>query len=56
MKWVTRAGANVDRIACLWQIRKLVDPKVEFLFVTHEKLMEPAKKGSVAGILGDSLS
>lgn len=33
MKWVTRKGAKVDRIACPWLITKFVDPDAEFLFV-----------------------
>ncbi len=44
MKWVTRAGANVDRIACPWLIRKFVDPEAEFLFVPADKVREVAKK------------
>ena len=26
MKWITREKVKVDRLACLWLIRKLVDP------------------------------
>ena len=33
MKWVTRANANVDRVACPWLIKRFVDPDAEFLFV-----------------------
>ena len=31
--WVTRRGVHVDRIACSWFIRKLIDPKARFKFV-----------------------
>ncbi len=31
--WVTRARPKVDRIACPWLIRRLVDPRAVFLFV-----------------------
>ena len=34
MKWVTRAGAHIDRAACAWLIRRFVDPAAEFGFVT----------------------
>jgi hypothetical protein len=33
MKWVTRAGVGVDRMACAWIIRRHIDPAAEFLFV-----------------------
>jgi hypothetical protein len=33
MKWVTRAGCHVDRAACAWLIRRVLDPAAEFLFV-----------------------
>lgn len=32
--WVTRARPKVDRIACPWLIRRLVDPAAIFLFVS----------------------
>jgi hypothetical protein len=44
LKWVTREGAKVDRIACPWLIRKFVDAKAEFLFVPAEKVMKVAEK------------
>src|SRR2546429_10031071 len=34
MKSVTRANANVDRVACPWLIKRFVDPQDEFLFVS----------------------
>lgn len=33
MKFVTRAHAKVDRIACPWLIHRFVDPQAEFHFV-----------------------
>ena len=33
MKWVTWENIGVDRMACIWLIRRWVDPKAEFLFV-----------------------
>ncbi len=31
--WVTRKGVHIDRIACAWLIRRLVDPDAQFKFV-----------------------
>lgn len=39
MKWVTRAGAKTDRVACPWLIRKFIDPQAEFLFVPAEQVL-----------------
>lgn len=33
MRWATRAGCHVDRAACAWLIRRLLDPDAEFVFV-----------------------
>jgi hypothetical protein len=30
MKWITRANANVDRVACPWLIKRFVDSEAEF--------------------------
>lgn len=42
MKWVTRAHAKVDRIACPWLITRFVDAQAEFLFVPADEVMEVA--------------
>lgn len=34
MKWVTRSGPHVDRMACAWLIRRFIDPDAQFCFVT----------------------
>ena len=34
MKWATRAHMHIDRAACAWLIRRLVDPGAEFVFVS----------------------
>ena len=44
MKWVTRARAKVDRIACPWLITHFVDENAEFLFVPKEMVQETAMK------------
>ncbi len=43
MKWVTREGAKVDRIACPWLISKFIDTKPEFVFVPRDKVQEVAE-------------
>src|SRR5437868_9215414 len=44
MKWITRERVKVDRVACPWLIRKLIDPHAEFLFVPEDKVMEVAQR------------
>lgn len=46
MKYVTRAHAKVDRIACPWLIKRFVDKDAEFLFVESDKVMETAESQS----------
>jgi hypothetical protein len=33
MKWVTWESIGVDRMACIWLIRRWIDPAAQFLFV-----------------------
>jgi hypothetical protein len=44
MKWITRAGVKVDRVACPWLIRKFIDREAEFLFVPTEQVVETAER------------
>ena len=44
MKWVTRENANVDRIACPWLIKRLIDADAEFLFVGRDEVLEVADR------------
>ncbi len=44
MKWVTRAKARVDRIACPWLIRRFIDRQAEFLFVPDAEGLETASR------------
>lgn len=44
MKYVTRARAKVDRIACPWLIKRFIDPEAEFLFVDADRVMEVAER------------
>jgi hypothetical protein len=43
MKWVTREGARVDRIACPWMIQRFIDKEAEFLYVSKDKVLETAR-------------
>src|ERR1044071_7822594 len=33
MKWVTWQNIGIDRMACIWLIRRWIDPKAEFTFI-----------------------
>ncbi len=44
MKWITRSNVKVDRVACLWLIRRFVDQAAEFLFVEEAQLLEAAAR------------
>lgn len=44
MKWVTRKNARVDRIACPWLIKRFIDKKAEFIFVSADKVLTVADK------------
>jgi hypothetical protein len=46
MKYVTRAHAKVDRIACPWLIKRFIDTDAQFLFVEADKVMETAQRES----------
>ncbi len=43
MKFVTRAHAKVDRIACPWLIRRFIDAEAEFLFVAATEVLSTAR-------------
>jgi hypothetical protein len=44
VKWVTRARPKVDRVACPWLIKRFIDSKAEFLYVSPEQVVEVAKR------------
>jgi hypothetical protein len=44
MKWITREKVKVDRVACPWLIKKIVDPQAEFLFVPADQVLEYAQR------------
>lgn len=43
MKWVTRLHPKMDRIACIWLIRRLIDPEAEIVFVPEHRIHPEAK-------------
>ena len=44
MKWITRAGVKVDRVACPWLIRKFIDGDAEFLFAPTDQVAATAAR------------
>ena len=44
MKWITRANAHVDRVACPWLIKRFIDPEADFLFVPAGEVMAAAER------------
>ena len=41
MRWATRQGVHIDRAACAWLIRRIVDPGAEFVFVADPADVPP---------------
>ena len=44
MKWITREGVKVDRVACPWLIRRFIDADAEFLFAPEDQVLKIAAK------------
>ncbi len=44
MKWITREGVHVDRVACPWLIRKFIDPQAQFIFAPSDKVAQVADR------------
>ena len=44
MKWITREGVKVDRVACPWLIRRFIDADAEFLFAPEDQILKIAAK------------
>ncbi len=52
MKWVTRAGAHIDRAACAWLIRRHIDPDAVVLFIgDHDDLPADAIPFDIPGVV-----
>ena len=45
MKWITREGIKVDRVACPWLIRNFIDPEAEFVFLSRDTDWSKIDKG-----------
>jgi len=41
MKWVTWKNIGVDRMACIWLIRRWIDPDAEFTFIPVGEVPAP---------------
>ncbi|CAA9457113.1 MAG: hypothetical protein AVDCRST_MAG28-2623 [uncultured Rubrobacteraceae bacterium] len=54
MRWATRRGCHVDRTACVWLIRRFVDPEAEFFFVEDQS--EAPKDAELFDVAGARLS
>jgi hypothetical protein len=44
MKWITRERPKIDRIACPWLIKNLVDKEAEFIYVPKDEVFTKAKE------------
>jgi hypothetical protein len=55
MKWITREKVKVDRVACPWLIRKLIDPAAEFVFLPHDTDWLTVREGIVYDVPGCEL-
>jgi len=55
MKWITRSGVKVDRVACPWLIKKFIDPAAEFVFLPHETDWAGVRDGIVFDVPGCEL-
>lgn len=44
MKWITRERPKIDRIACPWLIKKMVDTQAEFLYVPFNQVLPTAQE------------
>jgi rhodanese-related sulfurtransferase len=46
--WITRERPKIDRVACAWLIRRFVDPRALFLFVTSSEVEAAAARFGAA--------
>ncbi len=56
MKWVTWEKVGVDRMACAWLIRRRIDPKAKFLYVSVGQTKDLPKGAEPFDIPGVRLS
>jgi hypothetical protein len=43
-RWVTRERPKIDRIACPWLIRRVIDPHADFLYVAAGEVLAVAER------------
>ena len=43
-RWVTRERPKIDRIACPWLIRRVIDPDADFLYVPADRVFATAEQ------------
>ena len=55
MKWVTWTNIGIDRMACIWLIRRWIDPKAEFTFIPFGEKLSP-ESGEPFDIPGERYS
>jgi len=55
MKWVTWENIGVDRMGCIWLIRRWIDTNAEFLFISAKEKALP-KDGEPFDIPGERYS
>ncbi|MGH9719111.1 MAG: chromate resistance protein ChrB domain-containing protein [Bryobacteraceae bacterium] len=55
MKWVTREGVKVDRVACPWLVRNFIDPQAEFVFLPNDTDWGTITDGVVYDVPGAGL-
>jgi len=44
-RWVTRERPKIDRIACLWLVRRFADPRAEFAYLPTGEVLAAANTG-----------
>jgi hypothetical protein len=44
MKWITREGPKIDRIACPWLVSRFIDRDAEFLYVPAGDVLRAAEE------------
>jgi hypothetical protein len=47
MKWVTRRGIRLDRSACIWLIKRHLDPQAQIEFVEAEDMSAAIEEGAL---------
>lgn len=44
MKWITREKPKIDRIACLWLIKRFIDTEAEIIYMPFDEVLTKAKE------------